>query len=56
MSANNIDSGSENASSIYEKFKQNTIKIFNDDSFKEGLDKGYQMLENKQSASRESNK
>ncbi len=34
--------------SIYEKFKQNTQKIFNEDSFKEGLDKGYQMLHERQ--------
>lgn len=34
--------------SIYEKFKQNTQKIFNEDSFKEGLDKGYQMLNERQ--------
>ena len=34
--------------SIYEKFKENTQKIFNEDSFKEGLDKGYQMLNKRQ--------
>mmetsp|Transcript_14489 Transcript_14489/g.12757 ORF Transcript_14489/g.12757 Transcript_14489/m.12757 type:complete len:134 (+) Transcript_14489:3-404(+) len=34
--------------SIYEKFKKNTQKIFNEDSFKEGLDKGYQMLNNRE--------
>ena len=34
--------------SIYEKFKKNTQKIFNEDSFKEGLDKGYQMLHNRE--------
>lgn len=33
--------------SIYEKFKENTQKIFNDQSFKEGLDKGHQMLKGK---------
>lgn len=39
-------SGSQ-AESIYEKFKENTQKIFNDQSFKESLDKGHQMLRGK---------
>lgn len=60
MSGNADDTSSESGPSIYEKFKQNTQKIFNEESFKEGLDKGYQMLEGKQGShnlkSRESNK
>ena len=45
MSAGN---GDPEAGSIYEKFKENTQKIFNQDTFKEGLDKGYRMLESRQ--------
>jgi len=60
MSGNKADSDPNNASSIYAKFKQNTQKIFNDESFKDGLDKGYQMLEGRQpskhSSGRDSNK
>jgi hypothetical protein len=41
MSAGNVD---YDAGSIYEKFKENTQKIFNEESFKQGLDKGYKML------------
>lgn len=60
MSGNAADTSLESGPSIYEKFKQNTQKIFNEESFKEGLDKGYQMLEGKNGPnhlkSRESNK
>ena len=42
------NSNEKDTGSIYEKFKENTQKIFNEDSFKEGLDKGYQMLNKRQ--------
>lgn len=38
----------KDSSSIYEKFKENTQKIFNEESFKEGLDKGHLMLKSRQ--------
>jgi hypothetical protein len=47
MSAGNID---YDAGSIYEKFKENTQKIFNEESFKQGLDKGYKMLKSSENS------
>ena len=44
------DEHSDVSPSIYEKFKENQQKIFKDESFKEGLDKGYQMLEERQAS------
>lgn len=44
----NASNGDPDAGSIYEKFKENTQKIFNEESFKEGLDKGYQMLKSRE--------
>lgn len=37
----------KNVSSIYEKFKQNTRKMFNDESFKETTSRGHQVLESR---------
>jgi hypothetical protein len=44
------DEQSDVSPSIYVKFKENQQKIFKDESFKEGLDKGYQMLEERQAS------
>jgi hypothetical protein len=38
MSGNNVDSGLGDSSSIYEKFKMNTHKMFNEDAFKDRSD------------------
>lgn len=50
-----MDEHSDVSPSIYEKFKENQQRIFKDESFKEGLDKGYQMLEERQ-ASKKTNR
>lgn len=44
--------GTDAAPSIYEKFKENTHKIFVDENFKESLDKANQMLREKQASHR----
>ena len=55
-----MDSSNDNSSSIYERFKQNTHKIFNDESFKDTASRGHQKNEGRKSSmntnKRDSNK